>query len=102
MEYITPYNRSQIEFSSLDDLVEQDNQVRFIEAFVEKLDLIQLSFVTKDIKSEGRPSFNPKALLTLYFYGCSAFLVFNFGKVCKVFDVLCEVLSRTFNISIGV
>jgi transposase len=69
MEYITPYNRSQIEFSSLDDLVEQDNQVRFIEAFVEKLDLIQLSFVTKDIKSEGRPSFNPKALLKLYFYG---------------------------------
>ena len=40
MEYITPYNRSQIEFSSLDDLVEQDNQVRFIEAFVEKLDFI--------------------------------------------------------------
>ena len=27
MEYITPYNRSQIEFSSLDDLVEyHDNQ----------------------------------------------------------------------------
>lgn len=34
MEYITPHNRSQIEFSSLDDLVEQDNQVRFIEAFL--------------------------------------------------------------------
>lgn len=69
MEYITPYNRSQIEFISLDDLVEQDNQVRFIEAFVEKLDLTQLSFVTKTIKNEGRPSFNPKVLLKLYFYG---------------------------------
>jgi transposase len=69
MEYITPYNRSQMEFSSLDDLVEQDNQVRFIEAFVEKLDLTQLSFITKTIKSEGRPSFNPKVLLKLYFYG---------------------------------
>jgi transposase len=69
MEYITPHNRSQMEFNSLDDLVEQDNQVRFIEAFVEKLDLTQLHFVTKTIKNEGRPSFNPKVLLKLYFYG---------------------------------
>lgn len=69
MEYITPHNRSQIAFSSLDELVEQDNQVRFIEAFVEKLDLNQLNFVTKTLKNEGRPSFNPKVLLKLYFYG---------------------------------
>ncbi|MFM6219185.1 MAG: transposase, partial [Dolichospermum sp.] len=64
-----PHNRSQIEFSSLDELVEQDNQVRFIDAFVEKLDLNQLNFVTKTLKNEGRPSFNPKVLLKLYFYG---------------------------------
>jgi hypothetical protein len=30
MEYITPYNRSQIGFKSLDELVEQDNLVGFI------------------------------------------------------------------------
>ena len=69
MEHILPHNRNQIEFVSLDDLIEQDNQVRFIEAFVEKLDLAQLHFETKTIKSEGRPSFNPKLLLKLYFYG---------------------------------
>ena len=69
MEHILPHNRNQIEFVSLDDLIEQDNQVRFIEAFVEKLDLTQLHFETKTIKSEGRPSFNPKLLLKLYFYG---------------------------------
>jgi len=50
-------------------LVEHYNQERFIEAFVEKLDLIKLSLVTKTIKSEGRPSFNPKVFLKLYFYG---------------------------------
>ena len=38
MEYITPYNRSQMEFRSLDDLIEQDNQVRFIEAFAETVE----------------------------------------------------------------
>ena len=38
MEYITPYNRSQMEFRSLDDLLEQDNQVRFIEAFAETVE----------------------------------------------------------------
>ena len=69
MEHIIPHNRNQIEFVSLDDLIEQDNQVRFIEDFVEKIDLTQLHFETKTIKSEGRPSFNPKVLLKLYFYG---------------------------------
>ena len=69
MEHIIPHNRNQIEFVSLDDLIEQDNQVRFIEAFVEKIDLTQLHFEIKTIKSEGRPSFNPKVLLKLYFYG---------------------------------
>lgn len=69
MEHIQVQNRSQIEFISLDELIEKDNSVRFIEAFVEKLDLSQLGFVIKTIKAEGRPSYNPKVLLKLYFYG---------------------------------
>lgn len=67
MEHIKSYNRSQIAFSRLDYLIEQDNQVKSIEAFVEKLDLTQLHFVTKTIKNEGRPSFNPLVILKLYF-----------------------------------
>lgn len=69
MEYISTANRSQIEFNCLEDLIEKENPVRFIEAFVEKLDLTQLHFTVKEIQSEGRPSFNPKVFLKLYFYG---------------------------------
>ncbi len=74
MEYISTVNRSQLEFNCLEDLIEEDliekeNPVRFIETFVEKLDLNQLYFSVKELKEEGRPSFNPKLFLKLYFYG---------------------------------
>lgn len=69
MEYIPTANRSQLEFSCLDDLIEQENAVRFIDVFVEKLDLSQLNFNYKTTKTEGRPAFNPKVFLKLYFYG---------------------------------
>jgi len=36
MEYISTANRSQLEFNCLEDLIEKENPVRFIEAFVEK------------------------------------------------------------------
>ncbi len=69
MNYILGSNRGQFEFSCLEDAVEQDNQVRFIEAFVEKLDLKSLQFVVKDLKGEGRPRYEPKVFLKLYLYG---------------------------------
>lgn len=69
MEYIQPSNRHQVSFSSLEDNIEQDNLVRFIEAFVEQLDLTQLSYVTSMLKSEGRPPYHPKVFLKLYVYG---------------------------------
>lgn len=69
MNYISGSNRAQMEFSCLEDAVEQDNQVRFLEAFVEKLDLKSLQFVVKELKGEGRPSFEPKVFLKLYLYG---------------------------------
>lgn len=62
-------NRSQIEFKSLEDSIETDNSIRFIDAFVEKLDLEKLQFVTKSIKTEGRPSYNNQLFLKIYFYG---------------------------------
>lgn len=69
MEHITAESRTQFSLVSLEDLIEKENPVRFIEVFVEKLDLKELHFVTKSIKSEGRPSYNPKVFLKLYFYG---------------------------------
>ena len=69
MQHIISTSRNQLEFTSLDDLIEKDNSVRLIEAFVGKLDLSKLGFKIKEVKNEGRPSFDPKVFLKIYFYG---------------------------------
>ncbi|MFV8361696.1 hypothetical protein [Flavobacterium sp. LS1P3] len=56
-------------FSSLEDTIGPDNQVRFIDAFVEYTDLSKLDFAVKTLKTEGRPSFNSKVFLKIYLYG---------------------------------
>ena len=37
-------NRNQIEFTSLEDLIDTDNTVKFVDAFVDKLELNKLGF----------------------------------------------------------
>ena len=69
MEITPSTNRDQISFGSIEDLIEKDNAVRVIEAFVEHIDLNELGFVITKQKTEGRPSYNPKVFLKLYFYG---------------------------------
>ena len=69
MPIISPKSRTQIEFKSLEDFIEKDNAVRFIDAFVEKLELNKLFFINKTVKVEGRPSFTNQLFLKIYFYG---------------------------------
>jgi transposase len=69
MNYISGQDRQQIGFSSLADGIEADNVVRFIDAFVDKIDLRQLGFEVKALKEEGRPPYDPKVLMKLYLYG---------------------------------
>lgn len=69
MQHILLKSRQQIEFSSLDDLIEIDNTVRFIDAFVDKLELNKLGFTVNMLKKEGRPSYNSSLFLKLYIYG---------------------------------
>jgi transposase len=69
MPLISSKNRHQIEFKSLEDCIEKENTVRFIDAFVEKLELEKLAFVNKSVKVEGRPSFTNPLFLKIYFYG---------------------------------
>ena len=57
MDFIKGNNRDQMMFSTLEMQIEQDNPVRFVDAFVEHLDLSQLGFVVNQLKTEGRPSF---------------------------------------------
>lgn len=60
MQHITGISRHQMRFSSLEDAISADNQVRFIDAFVMCLDFSKLGFTTKTLKSHGRPSYDPK------------------------------------------
>jgi hypothetical protein len=46
-----------MQFSSLEDHIASENPVRFIDAFVDKLELSKLDFSFKTIKAEGRPAF---------------------------------------------
>jgi len=69
--YITGSDRNQtVMFPPLvDDYVSNDNPVRFIEAYVENLDLSDLGFTHSIPKLTGRPSYAPSDLLKLYIYG---------------------------------
>ena len=53
----------------VDDYVGPDNVVRFIEAFVDSLDLTTTGFERTLPKATGRPGYNPSDLLKLYIYG---------------------------------
>lgn len=69
MQHIQGISRHQIRFSSLEDPITADNQVRFVDAFVAFLDLEKLGFIANSIKAEGRPSYNIKVFLKIYLYG---------------------------------
>jgi transposase len=69
MQFIPGSNRHQSYFSTLEDQVSADNAVRLIDAFIDKLDLLQLGFTNTVHKSEGRPPYAPSVLLKLYLYG---------------------------------
>src|SRR6201996_6823258 len=71
MTHITGHARDQILLlpEVVDDYVAADNPVRFIEAFVEGLDLATLGFARVVPEATGRPGYAPGDLLKLYIYG---------------------------------
>jgi len=54
---------------TIDDYIEENNPVRFLDAFIENLDMLKLEFKYADPMSTGRPPYDPKDLLKLYIYG---------------------------------
>ena len=54
---------------SLDEYITADNPVRFIDAFVDSLDLSALGFARVVCAETGRPAYHPGDLLKLYVYG---------------------------------
>jgi transposase len=70
MTYITGHDRSQLLLlpEAVDDYVGWDNPVRFIDAFVDGLDLAAAGFGRVAPKVTGRPAYAPGDLLKLYIY----------------------------------
>jgi len=71
MEHIQGTDRDQLTLfpEALDDYIAQDNPVRFIDAFVDYLDLRGLGFTHAIPAETGRPPYHPGDLLRLYVYG---------------------------------
>lgn len=71
MSHISGSDRSQLLLlpEAVDDYVGADNPVRFIEAFVDGLDLAAAGFARVLPKATGRPGYDPADLLKLYVYG---------------------------------
>jgi transposase len=71
MSYIHGANRHEVICfpERLDDYIAEDNPVRFIDAFVDKLDLGACGFHRAVPAATGRPGYAPGNLLKLYIYG---------------------------------
>jgi transposase len=71
MDYIRGSSRNQVMLfpESVEDYITEDNPVRFIDAFVSKLDLAELGFNRTQPAETGRPAYDPGDLLRLYLYG---------------------------------
>lgn len=60
--------REQIQLVSLEELIEQDNPVRVIDAFVDSLNMIKLGFKYAETKETGRKPKDPSDMCKLYIY----------------------------------
>jgi len=54
---------------AMDDYIDEDNSVRFIDVYIDRLDLCELEFQKPEPNETGRPMYSPKDMLKLYLYG---------------------------------
>jgi transposase len=71
MTHLAGFERDQLLLlpEAVDDYVGSDNPVRFIDAFVDGLDLATAGFARVEARATGRPGYAPSDLLKLYIYG---------------------------------
>ena len=70
--YIDGTSREQLYLfeNKIDDMISEDNPVRFIDAYVDKVDLLELGFSNPGTNAgKGRPPYNPAMMLKIYIYG---------------------------------
>ena len=71
MAHIQGTDRDQVLLlpDAIDDYVGANNPIRFIDAFVDQLDLSDAGFTRVTPQILGRPGYDPADLLKLYVYG---------------------------------
>jgi transposase len=71
MGYVEGSSREQVVMfpEVMDDYVSGENPVRFVEAFVNQLEVGALGFNKAEPEERGRPAYDPRDLLKLYIYG---------------------------------
>ena len=69
MNYLKGTNRKQVVMSSLDDYIDEECEVRVIDALVESMDIKNLGFKEGNNESFGRSMYSPRDLIKLYIYG---------------------------------
>ncbi len=69
--YVNEEPRGQLNLfeEKLDDIIGEDNPVRFIDAYIDRLDLKKLGFRISGESDTGRPAYKPGTLLKIYIYG---------------------------------
>ncbi|MEO8666859.1 MAG: IS1182 family transposase [Ignavibacteria bacterium] len=71
MRYIEGINRDQIILfpETVDEYVSEDNMIRFLDAYVSSLNMVELGFTYSEPKETGRKAYDPSDMLKLYIYG---------------------------------
>jgi transposase len=71
MKHIEGIDRNQLTLmpDSIEDFISAENPVRFLDAFIDSLDLIELGFPHVVPEVHGRPPYHPGVLIRLYLYG---------------------------------
>lgn len=66
--YAEGKSRDQIQILSYEEMINEDNPVRVIDAFIDSLDMIKLGFKYAETKETGRKPINPAEMCKLYTY----------------------------------
>lgn len=82
-------DRGQMQFFSLDEIVDSNSVVRVIDLFCKCIDYEKLGFTVKGKSHEGKPAFESQTLTSIYIYG-----YLNKIRSCRSLEKACKVNSE--------
>lgn len=61
-----PRTQSTLFPARIEEYISEDNPVKFIDAFIEQTDLVELGFASAQPHATGRPAYHPGLMFKLY------------------------------------